>query len=133
MKVPAPPKCPNVDGEFVVPVQCGCLSPRISKPRPQGHGEIAADSRDDPAELGELDGRRLAAVACGDQRGGADLGEERDEVGGRAPHPMGRRAAAASVDVMPSGWSTASLEVVGERHAAASATACAAISMPVFE
>src|SRR4029079_6661243 len=37
-KVPAPPKCPNVDGEFVVPVQCGFLSPRISNPSPHGQG-----------------------------------------------------------------------------------------------
>lgn len=36
--VPDWPKCPKVAGEDELPVQCGDLESRISKPRPQSFG-----------------------------------------------------------------------------------------------
>ena len=51
-KVPLPPKWPNVRGELRAPVQCGDLSSRSSKPRPQSFGSKRPKSGRTPARPG---------------------------------------------------------------------------------
>ena len=122
----------NVCGELRAPVQCGTLSPLISNPRPQEQRSYLPIPGTMPRRSGNA-GRTAASAISLPIRVGRIVSIVNRAKSWHELHMACAGEPRSSVAAMPSGSSTASLRYWPNGIAAASATASAAISMPVFE
>src|ERR671918_1078270 len=129
---PDPPKCPNVSGEFLAPVQCGRLSSRISKVSPHGFGSNRPTSGRTPASFANCGRVASPSVFCA------------TSVGERSSRPKDIRSPTllqtscageprSSVCCIASGWSTPARRYSPNDIPVRVARYSANTSTPVFE